>query len=248
MASVNYEYQQALINAGNQVIKNSTIIKTNPIMAGGVSINDTYPPTIGCYTFQAINGGFSFSLVYSNGAWTLPDLSGANMTLMPLLPFYVPGLEWGRIEVYSVTNLASPFLVVDSRSPTSSSVTNSVDIPDQAITIATPYLASGNTGSYRLKVSTLTTTGFQISDGNGMQIAETPLVPAITVANGVANVTVTGGDPGRVFFIQQSTNLLTWTSVGGPYTVGTNSWSVTLHQTMLKNGFYRTVTTNAVPQ
>jgi hypothetical protein len=224
MASVNYEFQQVLITAGNQAISNSTIVKGNPIMAGGVAKNDTYPPTIGCAMFQAVNGGFSFSLVYTNGTWTLPNLSGASMALMPLLPFYIPSLEWGRIEVYSITNLASPFLVVDSRYPASSSVTNSVDTNNQAITIATPYLASGNTGPYRLKVSMLTDTGFLIVDGNGVKVAETPFsIQNFSVQNGVASLNVAGGDTGTVFVVQHSPDLINWVTVGGPYTAVTGS-------------------------
>jgi hypothetical protein len=143
-----------------------------------------------------------------------------------------------------------PFLVVDSRNSASFSTTNNVNITNQSITAATPYLASGTNGQYRLKVSILTAAGgFKIIDGNGMQVAEKPLVPTISVSNSTAKVTVTGGNPGRVFVMQKSTDLMNWSSVAGPNTVGTNGWSFTFQDTTSNRfGFYRTATTNAVPQ
>jgi hypothetical protein len=193
----------------------------------------------------------SFSYVEQNGTWVLPDLSGIVPVLPQQMTFYVPGLEWARIEVYNSTNMITPFLVVDSRNPSSSSGTNGIDLPSQSITIATAYLASGTNGPYQLKVSFLTSgSGFQIVDGNGLEIAETPLVLAVTKSNGSVNLSVTGGDVGRNFEIEKSPDLQTWTPITGAYTVGTNAgWSITFQDTMSNLfGFYRAATTNAVPQ
>jgi hypothetical protein len=189
-----------------------------------------------------------FSLVYTNGAYTVPDLSGINISLLYLLSYYVPGLQWARIETYYATNMVTPFDVADSRYPYVS--TNSISVSNEALTMATSVITSGNTGPYRMKLTMLMGNGFQVVDGNGLEVAETPLVLAITKLNGNVNLSVTGGDAGRVFEIEKSPDVQTWTAITGAYTVGTNAgWSITFQDTMSNVfGFYRAATTNAVPQ
>ena len=189
-----------------------------------------------------------FSLVYTNGAYTVPDLSGINISLLYLLSYYVPGLQWARIETYYATNMVTPFDVADSRYPYVS--TNSISVSNEALTMATSVITSGNTGPYRMKLTMLMGNGFQVVDGNGLEVAETPLVLAITKLNGNVNLSVTGGDAGRVFEIEKSPDVQTWTAITGAYTVGTNAgWSITFQDTMSNVfGFYRAATTNAGPQ
>jgi hypothetical protein len=225
ITSITSAFQQSLTAAANQAMTNPAINKNAAIFVAGYADNNYYPPTLGCLTFAVSqNPSPSFSLIHSNGTWILPDLTGITMPLAQQFAFYVPGLEWARIEVYSNVNLVTPFLVVDSRVSSSPWETNYIDIPDQAITIFTPYLASGNTGPYRLKVSMLTDTGFLIVDGNGVKVAETPFsIQNFSVQNGVASLNVAGGDTGTVFVVQHSPDLINWVTVGGPYTAVTGS-------------------------
>jgi hypothetical protein len=259
-ADINTAFQQLLVFAANLALTNPAVNKNDPIFVIGNAVNLNYPPgfveSTGFVGVTFVVGtpvpdNVSFSYVEQNGTWVLPDLSGIVPVLPQQMTFYVPGLEWARIEVYNSTNMITPFLVVDSRNPSSSSGTNGIDLPSQSITIATAYLASGTNGPYQLKVSFLTSgSGFQIVDGNGLEIAETPLVLAVTKSNGSVNLSVTGGDVGRNFEIEKSPDLQTWTPITGAYTVGTNAgWSITFQDTMSNLfGFYRAATTNAVPQ
>jgi hypothetical protein len=223
MAAINGAFQQGLLFTANLALTNAKIDKTQPVFVGGYAWNDNYPPPP--------NGGWfpfdvpwdpvpSFRFVMQNGVWTIPDLSGISMILPEQMIFYVPGLEWARIEVYASTNLITPFLVVDSASnPVEFDA--SIDTTNQSMTIDTPYLASGNTGQYRLKVSILTAgSGFQIANGNGMQTAETPFsIVNFSIRNGIASFNVIGGDTGRVFVIQHSPDLINWATASEPYTV-----------------------------
>lgn len=246
-------FQQILTFAANQAMTNTSvpIDKSLPLFVDGGSGNFYYPPpSYGDLDFSLHN--VSFQLIFTNGNWILPDLSGIQLNLNSQLLFYVPGLEWGRLEVYDSTNLAVPFIVVDSREPDPywDNPTNEVNTNFGFFHIATPYVASGNNGSYRMKVSMFTSAGgFLIVDGTGYQIQETPLVPSIAILQGTVKVTVTGGDPGRVFFIQKSTDLQNWSQVGGLCTVGTNAnWYTLLPpQVINTTDFYRTVTADRIP-
>jgi len=252
VSNINAAFQELLMFTANLTLTNPVIDKTQPVYVGGYAWNDDYPlPNDAWFPFIVPwNPHPSFSFVEQNGVWDVPDLSGISMVLPSQMVFYVPGLEWARIEVYSNTNLVSPFLVVDSRYPTSFSVANSIDTTNQSIIIATPYLASGNSGLYRLNVSILTSNGgFHVVDGNGMQVAETSLVPAVITSGNVASVTVTGGNPGRVFEVEKSLDLQTWSVITGMCTVGTNTdWSCTTVEPLKTRGFYRTVALPIVPQ
>jgi len=248
MADINSAFQEVLAFAANLSIENPAINKSAPLMVAGYALNNDYPQNVGCFTF-VVPDEMSINVANVNGSWVLPSLSAMTLMLPQQMPFQIPGLQWARLEVYHSTNLATPFLVVDSRNPASSSPTNGIDISNQAITIATAFLASGNTGPYRLKVSTLAANGFQIVDGTGMRVLERPLAPVISRSAGTVKVTVTGGDPGRVFAIQKSADLKTWTQDGSAYTVGTNTWSATLQETVSPASgiFYRTATLDVAP-
>jgi len=224
VANINAAFQEILLFTANLALTNSRIDKTQPVFISGDAWNYNYPPpngVVGTF-FTPWDPVPSFSFVKTNGVWTIPDLSGISMILPEQMVFYVPGMEWARIEVYSNTDLTTPFLVVDSSS-NPSSFDAVIDTTNQSLTIDTPYLASGTNGLYRLKVNFLTSSGFTIADGNGNKVAETPFqIENISVRKGVVSLNVVGGNTGRVFFVQRSPDLVHWVTAGGPYTVNGN--------------------------
>jgi hypothetical protein len=255
LVDFNTKFQQVLSFAVNFALTNPAVDKTSPITIGGYSYNLNYPPgPNGAWAPYDVPWDPAPSIAFineGNGTWAVPDLSWISMIFPGQMVFYTPGLLWGRIEVYYSTNTVTPVFVADSRCSNASSPTNdvNVDITNQSLTLDTTLVSGGSNGLYRLKVSLYSSNGFQIVNGNGVQVQETSLVPVISESNGTVNIKVTGGDSGRVFVIQKSSDLEAWIQVGGPYTVGTSPWSIMFQDaTSNRFEFYRTATTNAVPQ
>jgi hypothetical protein len=253
VANINAAFQEVLLFAANLTLTNPAIDKTQPVFVSGYAWNNNYPPPNGVwFTFVTPSDPVpSFSFIEeSNGVWTIPDLSGISMILPEQIVTAIPGLTWCKIEVYS-NGLITPFLVVDSSGNATSSDA-SIDVTNQSVTMNTEFLASENgiIGPYSVVMSFITADGFVIVDGNGNQIAEPPLrIENFSVQNGIASLKVVGGDAGMVFSIQKSTDLEAWFQVAGPYTVGTNPWSIMFQDTASNRlDFYRTATTNAIPR
>jgi hypothetical protein len=249
VADIQSAFQEELSVLAGFAVSNSAINPTNPILVNAYTYNDFYN---GGYSPFDVPDPLTFNLVMSNGKWTAPDLSGLSLILPQQIVTVIPGMKYCRIEIYS-NGMTAPFRVVDSTGMATSSDA-SIDITNGSVTIDTQYLASENgiLGPYSLIMTIITdSNGLQEIDGNGDLIPE-PLLRIVnfSMQNGIASFNVVGGDPARVFVIQGSTNLTTWLQVGGPYTVGTNAnWSITFQDTTSNNfGFYRTATTNAVPQ
>ena len=228
------------------------INKDRPMHVGYYTVNFQYPPT-DLTLFFGDTDSLYVTLAKSGTNYSIPDLSGITPQLLPTQRFYVPGLQWVRMEIYSTSNLANPVLVSDSRDGSGSDTTGA-DIANQSFYIGTDYIIGG---PYQVKVSYLTPNGFFIANGDGMQVLEAPVVLSnLSIHGQGVTMTATGGDNGRVFNVQTSTDLKTWTKVTGTgsYTVGTNTtMSVSFNDSSintalshtLQGHFYRFV---AIPQ
>jgi hypothetical protein len=246
-ADVQSAFQEQLSVLAGFAVSNSAINPTNPIQVGAYTINDSYNG--GYFPFGVPYPFPTFNLVRSNGVWTAPDLSGMSLVLPQQTVTVIPGMTSCNIKVYSN---GVPIFDVDS-SCTNASFDVSIDLIHQSVTIDTVYLASGNgvLGPYSLVMSFITASnGLQEVNGNGELVPEPPLrIENFSVQNGIASLKVVGGDAGMVFSVQKSTDLEAWFQVAGPYTVGTNPWSIMFQDTASNRlDFYRTATTNAIPR
>ncbi len=94
---------------------------------------------------------------------------------------------------------------------------------------------------------------FQIYNGDGNSVPETPMNLGMSKDSSYAYVTVSGGDSGKGFILQWSSDLKNWTNGAGKLlftTAGRSKsfppqfyWPLSLTNKM----FFRTATTNAVP-
>jgi hypothetical protein len=184
-------------------IMNSVITNTNPninkdkgiyvyagcdIQAGGLTSYDNL------YYYQIIP-----PVKNSNGTYSVPDLSSFSTTLDDSISFYVSNLQWNFV----------PFEADDVRL---NSATNPID-NEGFLEISASYItnSASSGGAFWLKL-TVFDGAFQIFNGDGNQIPETPMVLALNQHGTNATVTVNGGDSGRGFVLQSSAALTAWTN------------------------------------
>ena len=186
-----------------------------------------------------------------SGVYSVPDLSWFSTKISDKIPIYVPGLRWARLEVGNKGD-SKPFEVDDNRIKGSTNVIASdgfMYLPTWAITNS-----SKTNGDYWLKLSLLSK-DFQNFDGDGRLIPETPLRTKIGVGNGSVIVTVSGGDSGRGYCLQNSPDQRSWSSYGSNNFVSPlthllpqgDTRSFVYETANNATMFFRTATTNAVP-
>ena len=260
-AAVDSAFHQAIVLAGENALAAApaNIDPRVPLVLQVSGYTWNYLPSYNYPAEQFVLPPTSVQLVKSGTKYVLPDLSELSLPLTPQIVYYVPGLQWVRIEVYSTNNLVNPVLVSDSRDGSGSDTTYA-DVANQTFFIGTDYITSGSTGPFRLRVSYLTITStssaFVIVNGDGMQVVENPLVLAMPVFHGQnVSTLVSGGDIGRCFQVLASSDLKVWTPVGTVYTVGANPVPVSFTDSGLPSipgirsqRFYRTVAVNQVPK
>ena len=259
-AQFNYAFHVTLAAAGQQAIANapSSVNLNVPLKLGAFASNQSYPPGSGSAPFGA-SDYIPISLVKNGNTYSMPDTTAIEMPLSGNQTFYVPGLEWVRIEVYS-NNLANPFYVLDSRDESTATEWTLLDMAHQSFSVETKYLVSGSSGLYQLKVSYLTPNGFVVVNGDGMQVKETPTVISDFLVHGQAvNMKVSGGDAGRRFIVQGTSDDRLWTNMppSTAFTVGTNAnlsvaltftdSTISLVHTSPKMRLYRLVAVNQAP-
>ena len=189
-----------------------------------------------------------YHLAESNGTYSLPNLSGFSTQLNSDIPLYIPDLQWARYEIGFIgddypsivdDNLYEPPGPIDSE--------GFLDLP-------TGYMSdsSSTNGDLWIKVSAFAKGGFYIWDGDGTQVTETPFKLQMNLNNTNVTVRVSGGDSGRGFMLQSSTDLAAWTNCSPTKFVPTNAQPnlvPTLFAYPFTNGsvFFRTATTNVSP-
>ena len=213
-----------------------------------------------CDTIQAV--GSSEPSLYSyntfqfikntDGSYSVPDLSGYSTELNSVVPFYISNLKWARVEVGDNGD-SYPFEVDDVLYDPGSNPVGS----DGFLYLNTSYItdSSSSNGDFWMKI-TLYASGvtnvFQIYNGDGNSVPETPMKLGMSKDSSYAYVTVSGGDSGKGFVLQWSSDLKNWTN--GPVNFFSPLpedeafppqfyWPLSLTNKM----FFRTATTNAVP-
>jgi hypothetical protein len=184
-----------------------------------------------------------------NGSYGMPDLSSFSTTLADYVSFYVPSLQWARLEIGYKGDL-NPFEVDDGLyDPLSNPIDSGgfLEMPTSYITDSS--LASGN---FWMKITLFSGNTFLLANGDGNQIPETPMVLGMSKNGTNAYVTVNGGDSGRGFVLQWSSNLISWTNSPAYFFSPLPEseaippqfyWPLSSANKM----FFRTVVTNTVP-
>lgn len=186
-----------------------------------------------------------------SGVYGIPNLSWFSTTMNDKVPFYIPNLKWARLEIENMDD-PNAFEVDDNRIKGSTNVIASdgfMYLPTWAITNSSKL-----NGDYWLKLSLLSK-DFQNFDGDGRLIPETPLRTKIGVGNGSVIVTVSGGDSGRGYCLQNSPDQRSWSSYGSNNFVSPlthllpqgDTRSFVYETANNATMFFRTATTNAVP-
>ncbi len=197
----------------------------------------------------------------SDGSWSVPNLSGFSTQLEDSIPFYVPNLQWARVEIGS-NGCSSPFEIDDNLYKAGSSLVSS----DGYLYLPTGYITNSSSFGGNLWIKTslvdaislslnpyVTSNVFQIFNGDGNIVPETPLVPALNQDGTNATVTVNGGDSGRGFVLQSSADLAAWTNCSPVTFISpTNAWpgavpNQFIYSSTNRSLFFRTATTNLPP-
>jgi len=104
-----------------------------------------------------------------------------------------------------------------------------------------------------MKITLFDSNTFQIFDGDGNPVPETPMVLALNQNGTNATVTVNGGDSGRGFVLQSSADLSAWTNCSPVTFISpTNDLPGALPSQFVypvtnRSLFFRTATTNLPP-
>jgi hypothetical protein len=249
-------FSKELIGAANGAVTNTypTVNKSQPFKVVAVAVRHDPIHNLD-HAYFSVPGSL-FTLINSNGVYSLPDLSGITLTFSLRTPFYVSNLKWARMETYLKGNGvdSNSFGLYDVRDPRLSSDPSTTGIfPDQEMLfITTTYLTSGTNGQYRLKVSIVSGTNnvFQVFNGLGQLVPETPIViKQFSITNSMMKFSVTGGDSGRMFVVESSTNMLTWIPASVTNTIDIAGDSTPFQEALVSGlrKFYRVRTVNGVP-
>ena len=236
---------------------------TNVVSQIITNTNPTIDKSNGVLIYAACNFNTNGSTSYKNfvayeiiplpknpdGIYGMPDLSSFSTTLANYISFYVPNLQWARVEI-GYKGDAYPFEVDDELlGPGSNPIDN-----EGFLEINTSYITDSSTSSGNLWMKITTFNGtFQIFNGDGNQIPETPMVLALNQHGTNATVTVNGGDSGRGFVLQSSAALTAWTNCSPVTFISpTNDLpnalpSQFVYPSTNRSLFFRTATTNLPP-
>jgi hypothetical protein len=186
----------------------------------------------------------------SDGSWSVPNLSSFSTQLGDPMPFYVPNAKWARMEV-GYKGDPNPSEVDDNLYEPGSSPLSS----DGFVYLDTGYITDSSTasGDFWMKISLFDGTNvFQIFNGDGNSVPETPMNLTMSKDSSYAYVTVNGGDSGRGYMLEWSSDLKHWTN--GPVNFFSPLPEVEVPapkfywpSSLTNNMFFRTATTNTVP-
>ncbi|MFA6404717.1 MAG: hypothetical protein WCW03_01840 [Candidatus Paceibacterota bacterium] len=185
------------------------------------------------------------------GVYSVPNLSWFKTTMKSDLPVYIPGTTWVRMEI-GYWGDPFPFEVFDRRLDPSTDILRSdgfVYLPVDVITDS-----STASGMYQMKMSIFTGNKFQSFNGDGRLLSENYMTLGIRTNGTSVIVKAVGGDSGRAYYLQRSSNLKNWTNVGEVNIVSPLAHyfpqgavqSFVIPKTNVF-GYFRTVTTNVSP-
>ena len=184
----------------------------------------------------------------TDGSYGMPNLSSFSTTLADYISFYVPNLQWARLEI-GYKGDTDPFEVDDELYDPGTDPIDSAGF----LEMQTSYITDSSltNGDFWMKITLLSSSTFLLANGDGNKIPETPMVLGMSKDSSYAYITVNGGDSGKGFILQWSSDLKNWTN--GPI----NFFSPLPEAEVLppqfywplspNNMFFRTTATNAVP-
>ena len=249
-----YEMDQTVIASKLSNILNSIAISTNI----NIDKSKAVEIFVACRMEANVNlatASFStpyvyISLLFTNGVYSIPDLSWFKTQICPTVPFYIPKLKWARLEI-GHTGSPDSFDVRDERIDPLMDILHS----DGFMYLPTAIISNSSktNGLYWLKLSTLSDS-FQSFDGDGTLLPEIPFGTKTGMSGSSIIVNVSGGDSGRGYFLQQSSNLKNWTKCGDVQFVSQflhlfpqGDIRTFVFPTTNSLMFFRTATTNTVP-
>jgi hypothetical protein len=258
--------QQIIVPALGNIVLYNVCTNSNPIWDKSKGVVTTVLCTINepsGYASQALLWYVGTIQLVKNGdgTYSVPDLSWFSTLVNDPMPFYVPSLKWARFEVGS-NGFSSPFEVDDNLYRAGSSPLSS----DTFMYLSIKYITNSSSagGSLWIKTSlvdaitliprtSVTSNLFQIFNGDGNPVSETPMVLALNQHGTNATVTVNGGDSGRGFVLQSSAALSAWTNCSPVTFISpTNDLpnaqpSQFVYPSTNRSLFFRTATTNLPP-
>jgi hypothetical protein len=247
------QMDQQIIAAGITNVVSQVITNTNPTIdkSKGVLIYTTCGfQTNSATSYETLDAYEVISLPKNpDGSYGMPDLASFSTTLSDYISFYVPNLQWARLEIGDKGN-TDPFEVDDELYNPGTDPIDSAGF----LEINTDYITNSASvgGTYWIKITTFNGT-FQIFNGDGNQIPETPMLLALNQHGTNATVTVNGGDSGLGFVLQSSAALTAWTNCGPVTFISpTNDLpgalpSQFVYPATSRSLFFRTATTNLPP-
>jgi hypothetical protein len=201
-------------------------------------------------------GGYlgDFRLIKNGTTYSLPDLSGFVVGTPNNVPYHFPSLAWARLTFVDESGIR----VIDSAVATDPFV----DLTRSAIILPKDLAASG-----AVNISVIYGANKQFFgrfDTDGSLLPENPPTMSLSLsplaASGITktavlptsvSLSVRGGDIGRTFAVQSSTNFTTWEEIpGSTFTVNYNypyADRNLLTETGGEMKFYRLVPVNRIP-
>jgi hypothetical protein len=194
----------------------------------------------------------------TDGSYSVPNLSGFATLINDSIPFYVPNLQWARLEVGN-KGTSTPFAIYDNNYASGSSPISS----DGFLYLSTAFItnSSSSTGNLWVKTSLIdvirlipggSSNLFQIFNGDGNIVPENPLQLVLSEgSNSAFCLTVNGGDSGHGFVLQSSTNLArnAWNNCSSVAFVSSTNEVPSFITILTTNicSFFRLATTNLPP-
>ncbi|MDE2188203.1 MAG: hypothetical protein KGJ35_00535 [Patescibacteria group bacterium] len=251
-----YQLDHQILPVGISNVINMICTNTDPMIdkSRGVQISAGCTESTGSSESQpSLTYDNSFLLVSNNdGTYSVPDLSSVSTVLNDTLPFNISGLQWARSEISYSWDPVDPFEVDDVLyDPTTDPIGS-----DGFLYLSSGYItnSSSASGAFAMKISLYVsgvTNAFQIYNGDGNPVAPTPMNLVMGKSGTNAVVTVNGGDSGRGYVLQWSSDLQHWTN-STPYFFSPVPYSASpqfyMPLTTAPQMFFRTMATNMPPQ
>jgi len=204
-------------------------------------------------------GGYlgEFKLIRNGTSYSLPDLSSfvvgvPNMNVL----YYIQDLAWARITITDENGTRT----IDSAEGSDPMI----DLSKRCLVFPKELALSGMNGPYQIKISMISGLDkkFQKFDGDGNLVPEDPPTIGMTLVSALASgvsppvtdavITVRGGDMGRSFKLQSSTNFTVWTDVSDSHFSVRYTYPYLDHQTFTvsgatENSFFRLLSEKKTP-
>lgn len=222
--SVESFVESKMQSAFNQALTNNSpkLDLSQPCTMTAVCHN---PPWQGTWAYIFSDGQSIYYPKNTAGVYTIPDVKKFPVRLAGDEVFFVNGIKWAICQTYFRTNGALVSLW-DSRTNAAWIPAGNYDANGGVNTnyswfvLRTKYACDSITYSNRIEL--VDTNGYHVIGANGFTVSETPVVlsnPVHTLSG--YSVSFSGGDPGRILTLMDSSDLVHW----NPVSTSTNDYS-----------------------